>query len=73
MGSYSILNNLAGLESLAFPRFWVIVMLLGECAMSSKSHLLPPFSLSPVAIRVALLLRSCLIKPFCCGGVGDTT
>lgn len=70
MGSYSIPNNLAGLESLAFPHSQVIAMLLGECAMSSKSHLLPPSSLSPVAIRDAFLLCSCLIKPFCCGGVG---
>lgn len=49
-------------------------MLLGECSLSSKSQVLPPFSLSPDVIRDVFLLCSCLKKSFCGGGdVGDTT
>lgn len=74
VGSYSTPNNLAGLELLALPLSgYSDVAWRMFCVYNSTSNLLLPFSLSPVVIRDIFLLRSCLIKPFCCAGVGDTT
>lgn len=57
VGSDSIPNSLAGLESLAFLHSQVIVMLLGECATWSKSHLLPPVNLSSVVMKEILSFK----------------